>query len=192
MLTALRRVPEADRAIRAGRWKPQTGRLLGAQTVGIVGLGRIGRRVAALVQAFGAKVVGYDAVPSIDLPGVRRLALEALLAEADVITLHTPPGAVRLGEAEFSRMKQGALLVNTARGDLVDEAALHAALSRGHLGGAALDVFVEEPYSGPLTSLDTLVMTAHMGSYAAETRADQEAEAARNLRASLRSAGILP
>ncbi len=192
IFAALRRVAEADRAIRAGAWKPQTGGLLAARSVGVVGLGRIGRRVASFLRPYGGRILGYDPYPGAEVPGVEMVPLDRLIAEADIITLHAPPGAVRLGAAEFAAMRKGAIVVNTARGDLIDEAALHDALSSGHLGGAGLDVFQEEPYRGPLTALETVVMTAHMGSYAAEARALQETEAARNLLEDLRRLGLLP
>ena len=194
ILNALRRIAEADRLIRAGRWTALSGGLLGARTAGIVGFGHIGRRVAELLAPFGARLLAADPFAEAKAAankGVDIVSLETLLAEADVVTLHAAPGSVRLGAGEIARMKPGAILVNTARGDLVDEGALLAALEAGRLGGAALDVFGEEPYSGPLAGRDDVTLTAHMGSYAAESRALQEREALDNLLADLVRLGAL-
>jgi D-3-phosphoglycerate dehydrogenase / 2-oxoglutarate reductase len=195
MLSVLRRVSEADRALRAGSWKALQGRLLGDKTVGIVGLGRIGVRVAAICRAFGCRVVACDERRDIAAPeGVSWRDLDTLLAESDVITLHVPLlPATRgmLGQERLMRMKKGAVLINVSRGGLVSEPALVDALTSGHLGGAGLDVFEKEPYSGPLTKLDNVVLTAHMGSAAKECRVRMETEAAENLVAGLRRSGVL-
>lgn len=193
ILSSLRRIAEADRLIRAGNWTALSGGLLGARTVGIVGFGRIGRRVAELIAPFGGRTLATDplAEPAAALAhGATLVPLDTLLAEADVLTLHAPPGAVRIDAAALERMKPGVILVNTARGDLVDEAALAAALKSGHLAGAALDVFADEPYAGPLTDIPNVTLTAHMGSYAAESRALQEREAFDNLVADLARLGL--
>lgn len=195
MLSALRRVAEADRALRAGSWQSLQGRLLGDKTVGVVGLGRIGTRVAALCRAFGCRLLGCDERPDFSAPdGIALRGLDALLAESDIVTLHVPltPSTRGLLDARrLALLKKDAVLVNVSRGGLVDEAALAEALSRGRLGAAALDVFEQEPYSGPLTKLDNIVMTAHMGSAAKECRARMESEAAANLVAGLRRSGVL-
>ncbi|GEO82169.1 NAD(P)-dependent oxidoreductase [Pararhodospirillum oryzae] len=195
MLAVLRRVAEADRAMRAGTWKSLQGGLLGARTVGVIGLGRIGRRVAGLCQAFGARVVAHDpmmaggAVPTVPL-----VSLETLLRQSDVVTLHcaASEGGPVLDAARLALLPAGAVVVNTARGALVDENALHAALEGGHLAGAGLDVFADEPYHGPLMNLQNVVLTAHMGSAALETRRQMELEAAANLERALKEAGLIP
>lgn len=189
-LAALRRIAEADRALRQGAWKPLMGRLLGSCAVGVLGYGRIGRKVAMLARAFGARVLAHDLRESDRQPGIEFCTLDALLACADILTLHLPSGpATRhlINRERLARMKPGAILVNTARGDLVDEQALFAALECGRLSAAALDCFEIEPYSGPLCDLPQVVFTAHMGSYAAESRAVMEEEAAQNLLAGLRA-----
>ena len=194
ILNALRRIAEADRLIRAGSWTALSGGLLGARTVGIVGFGRIGQRVAELIAPFGARRLAADPFASAETAaerGVDLVPLDTLLAQSDVVTLHAAPGSVRLGSKEIARMQPGAILVNTARGDLVDEGALLAALEGGMLAGAALDVFAEEPYAGPLSRLDSVTVTAHMGSYAAESRSLQEKEALDNLVADLEKLGLL-
>jgi D-3-phosphoglycerate dehydrogenase len=193
-LAALRRIALADRQVRAGLWHPLMGRLLASQVAGVVGYGRIGRRVAALFAAFGCRVLACDPAARAAASGVTLCALDELLAQADIVSLHVPlePGTARLIDAaRIARMKKGAILVNVSRGGLVDEAALHAALAEGRLAGAALDVFEREPYAGPLAGLDQVVLTAHMGSAAEETRAVMEREAAQNLVRALAAKGLM-
>jgi D-3-phosphoglycerate dehydrogenase len=193
-LAALRRIALSDRQVRQGKWQPQMGRLLGAQVVGVVGYGRIGRRVATLFNAFGCRVLACDPAAMSVAPDVELCGLDEMLPEADIVSLHLPigPSTKRLMDAKrIAQMREGALLVNVSRGGLVDEAALHEALVKGRLGGAALDVFEHEPYTGPLAALDQVVLSAHMGSAAAETRAVMEQEAAANLVRSLADKGLL-
>ncbi len=194
ILDQLRRISQADRQIRAGQWKPLMGGLLAARTVGIVGYGRIGRRVARLAQAFGARVLATDAA-GVEPDGIAAPSeLEPLLAAADIVTLHMPAqkGAGHfLGAERIGLMKPGAVLVNTARGDLVDEEALAQAIRDGRLGGAALDTYEKEPYAGPLAELQQVVLTAHMGSYAEESRGIMEREAAGNLFKGLAARGLV-
>lgn len=189
-LAALRRIAEVDRAVRQGTWKPLMGRLLGGCAVGVLGYGRIGRKVAMLARGFGARVLAYDLREQDSEPGIEFCALDALLGSADILTLHlsSGPGTRHLINRErLAQMKPGAILVNTARGDLVDEQALVEALQCGRLSAAALDSFESEPYSGPLCKLPQVVLTAHMGSYAQESRAVMEEEAAQNLLKGLRA-----
>lgn len=193
-LAVLRKIALADRQVRAGQWRSQMGRLLSAQVAGVVGYGRIGRRVAALFGAFGCRVLACDPVATTAAPGITLCGLDELLAQADIVSLHLPiaPDTVRLIDAaRIARMKKGAVLVNVSRGGLVDEAALHQALVAGHLGGAALDVFEQEPYAGPLTDVDQVVLTAHMGSATEESRAVMEKEAASNLVRGLAAKGLM-
>lgn len=192
ILGSLRRITEADRALRAGRWQALMGDLLYGRVLGIVGFGRIGRRVAGLAAAFGAQIIAHDAAtdPAAADGPVEMVDLPTLLARSDIVTLHLgygPDVHHLIDEGALRLMKRGAFLVNTARGGLVDEEALAAALRDGHLAGAAIDVFEQEPYSGPLTGIDTALLTAHMGSYSRQSRALMEAEAAENLRHALLS-----
>ena len=182
MLASLRGIAAADHDIRVGTWKPHLGGLLRGRTVGIVGFGRIGRRVAELVGAFGAHVMFFD--PLHDGNDPRRAdSLASLASQSDVLTLHAPLTEQThhiVDAALLSQMKPTALLVNAARGELVDEAALLAAL-RGRRIFAALDCFANEPYTGPLRECDNAVLTAHMGSLTAETRIEMERAAATEL-----------
>lgn len=187
MLAACRRIAEADRRIRDGEWGGLMGRLLSRQTVGLVGYGRIGRAVGRLVSGVGASVVASDphAAEPCDVP---LLKLDDLMGQADIVSLHVPlsPETQRLISADrIAMMKPGSILINAARGGLVDEAALKVALDDGHLSAAALDCFEDEPYAGPLRECSTALLTAHMGSYAREARAMMELEAAKNLATNL-------
>ena len=172
LLAVTRRFREGDAAIRSGEWtgwKPLEllGTSLSGKTLGVYGMGRIGTAVARRAEAFGMRVLGV-------VEGDPPEAFERLLAESDVVTIHaplTPQTHGRFGAAELSRMKPGAFLVNTARGPIVDEAALAAALASGHLGGAGLDVFEREPAVNPaLLPLPNVVLLPHLGSATRETR----------------------
>lgn len=190
MLAVLRRVAEADRLIRRGEWSQLTGGLLSARTVGIIGFGRIGQRVASLAAAFGSNVVAYDPVAPSE-PTVAMVSLDELLARADVISLHVPLTAGTaglIGERELASVKPTAILVNSCRGGVIDEVALDVALERGLLAGAGLDTFATEPYAGPLVRHPNVVFTAHMGAAAAESREQMERDAVANLLTALEGA----
>lgn len=193
MLTSLRRIAECDKRLRIGDWYRPPGRLLGDCVIGLVGLGAIGRRVAELCRAFGATVLAADPDPEVVPEGVELTDLDDLLGRADIISLHIPLTAdtVKLiGRAALSRMRPGAVLVNTSRAGVVDEKALAGALV-GQDISAALDVFENEPYHGPLSSYDNTVLTPHIGSNTRETRRLMELEAAENLVQELHDAGLI-
>jgi len=183
ILSALRFISLSDASIRKGVWQKPMGGLLRTRTVGIIGFGRIGRRLAAVLLAFGAKVVAHDiaAVPAVE--GVEFMSLADLLARADIVTLHVPSSKKGhlIDKQAILKMRSGAFLVNAARGGLVDEVALYDALQSGKLAGAAVDTFENEPYRGKLTELDNVVLTPHIGSYAREARINMEIQAAKNL-----------
>jgi len=163
----------------AGTWQ-QGGELIGfdlaGKTLGLVGCGRIGRRVAEMAQAFRMSVLAYDPLAATLPPQVTRAgSLGELLSAADVISLHVPLSATTrhlLGAKEFAQCKSGAILLNTARGPLVDERALCAALQGGRLAGAGLDVWDPEPPAAdnPLLRLPTVVATPHMAAFTQEGR----------------------
>lgn len=185
ILSVIRQIGRMDRDMHAGAWERQMGGLLRGKTVGIVGLGRIGRRLAELLHPFEVRLLAADRAPEpavADQLGVRYVELDELLRDSDVVTLHLPGMEDSLiGADEIALMRPGAILVNASRGGLVDEAALHAALLDGRLAGAYLDTFASEPYDGPLRDLPTVLLTPHAGSYAAEARERMETEAAQNL-----------
>lgn len=179
MLALARRVAAADASLRRGEWRRADfmGTELGAKTLGIVGLGRVGLAVADRARAFAMNLLGSDPLVSAEAAatyGVRLVDVDELLAESDVVTLHVPLAAGTRGlldAARLARMKRGALLVNVARGGVVDEAALADALVSGRLGGAAIDVFEREPIGdSPLLSAPNTVLTPHLGASTAEAQ----------------------
>ena len=171
MLAVMRQVPQSDRNLRAGRWVVPYGRVLGGKTLGIIGLGRIGREVARLARAFGMQVLawGRSLTPELGAEvGAQAVSLEQLLAQSDVVSVHLALNSGTRGfltEEKLRTMKPGAYFINTARGAIVDEAALVRLLVEGHLAGAGLDVFTEEPLpaESPLVQLENVVLTPHVG-----------------------------
>ncbi|HAM34780.1 MAG TPA: hydroxyacid dehydrogenase [Elusimicrobia bacterium] len=193
MLSVLRRIAESDRGVRGGKWEACMGALLGDKTVGVVGHGRIGGRVARILRGFGCTVLACDDC-EFKAEGVRRVAFAELLKSSHIVTLHVPLSEKTrhlIDAAALAQMRPGAVLINTSRGGLVDEDALAEALRQGRLSGAGIDTFHQEPYGGPLKELPSTVLTAHMGSAAKECRGRMEREAAANLLAGLRQAGVL-
>lgn len=171
MLSAARGIPGAAAATRAGSWPRTTGITLRGKTIGIVGFGAIGRCVAELLRPFGCKLLAYDPFPPEDAgPDVAMTSLDELLGRADIVSLHAPVTEETdrmAGEAFFARMKPNAFLINTARGELIDEGALLRALERGQLVGAALDVFDQEPLpaDSPLLHSERVIVTPHMAAH---------------------------
>jgi len=194
MLATLRQIPRADRELRSGGWPRLKGRLLKAQTVGIMGLGRIGNKVASLCASFAARVIAHDPVLRDTPSGVEWVEPQELLSQSDVVSLHTPYGEKThhlINKKSLAAMKRGAILINTARGGLVDETELVKALQDGQLSAVGLDVFESEPYLGVLRDIPQVVLTPHLASSAIESRREMELEAAANLYQGLRDAGVI-
>ena len=191
ILSVLRHIHFMDSELRDGRWTRKMGRLLSGQTVGVVGFGRIGKRVSTLLEPFGVDRIAYDIFPDVAWAaehGVTITPFDRLLGQADVVTIHTsktPDVGPIFGAEQLALMKDGAVIVDTARGDVLDEEALAAELRSGRLGGAYLDVFSSEPYQGPLRELPNVLLTPHAGSYAEEARLRMETEAVEQLLAFL-------
>jgi glyoxylate reductase len=178
MLAAARRIPEGDRLIRRGGWTAVDPALLlgtglDGKLLGLVGFGRIGQAVARRAAGLGMRIA-YTSPREVSFPDARRLPLEALLAEADVVSLHVPRTPATEGLLSRQRMallKPGAIVVNTARGAVLDDAALAEALRDGRLFAAGLDVYRDEPRVPPaFLGLENLVLTPHLGSGTRETR----------------------
>ncbi len=200
MLSAARRVGETERWVRRGGWKIAFHPLywLGAEvhhaTLGIVGMGKIGMEMAKRGRGFDMQVVYHSRSPKPEaeaLYDARRVDLHTLLRESDYVSLHmplTPETQGLIGREELAMMKPTAILVNAARGPVVDSQALYDALKDGGIGGAALDVTTPEPISpnDPLLSLDNLVVTPHLGSSTVATRSGMAVLAARNLMAGIK------
>lgn len=187
----------------AGRWprgRMSEGQELGGRTLGIVGFGSIGQTVAAKARALGLVVAAYDALLPADAPawkalGARRCELDELLGLADVVTLHLPlDGNTRgaFGRDRLARMKRGAILVNTARGGIVDEAALAALVKGGHLAGAAVDVFAREPLpaGSPLAGIPNVLLTPHIAGVTQESNVRVSGMVAERVAASLARLGL--
>lgn len=183
----LRKISYRDREIRKGNWNKEMGYLLKGKAVGIIGLGRIGKTVADILLLLGAKVSGTDINPDIDWCKKKKillLNLEEILQESDIISIHVSYSSKNMpliGKKEIEIMKREAILINLSRGEVIDEDAVYDALKNNRIAGAAFDVFDKEPYSGPLTKLDNVVLTSHVGSYAKESRLDMEIKSVRNL-----------
>jgi len=197
LLAAARRIPEADRFVRGGGWTPEhrwdpdllLGRDVHGAALGVVGLGAIGRAVARRAAGFGMRVRGWTRSGR-RAPGVEPAELAELLAESDFVSVHVALAEETRGlldRAALARMKRGAILVNAARGGIVDETALAEALHSGHLAAAALDVFAEEPLdpASPLLSAPNLVLAPHIGSASVATRVRMADLAVENLLAGL-------
>jgi len=181
ILNLLRKVNIMDAAIRNGKWEKLMGNLLSGKKVGIIGFGKIGQKVAELLRPFNCDIQYYD-IRTEDLRSeFGKVELRELLKESDIISIHVSSKEQIIGKEEFRSVKKGSWLVNVSRGGLIDEETLYDVLKKGDIAGAAIDVFAQEPYSGPLIELDNVVLTPHIGSYAVESRIEMEKEAVRNL-----------
>ena len=176
LLSLLRRIPEANGSVKAGRWERFLGCGLNGKVMGILGLGRIGQNVARRAKGFGVELIGADPFWPEDVAreiGIRRVEPNELFVQADVISLHaplTPETTGLVGEAAIARMKAGVWIVNTSRGRVVDEKALYEALTSGKVAGYATDVFENEPPVGsPLLTLPNVIATPHMGTHTRES-----------------------
>ena len=170
-LALLRGIPRADRQLHALEWRPEAGRELAGKTVGLLGLGRIGCHAARLFQATGCRVLGWSRSASAafrELGGQQVARLEELLEAADILSLHLPLTAQTracIGAREIACLKPSALLVNVARGALLDAGALYSALQERRIAGAALDVYEREPFAGepPFHQLENVILLPHLG-----------------------------
>jgi len=189
ILALARKIPHHDTVVKSGEWSRIVGIELDGKTVGIVGLGRIGKEVVLRLKGFRVKFLAYDVYQDTAFAsehGVRFTTLDELLAESDIVTLHavlTSDTQSFIGERELARMKPGAYLVNTARGGLIDEPALYRALSENRLAGAGLDVFADEPpKNSPLLQLgDKVVLAPHLGAQTTEAVLKMGLMAAENI-----------
>ena len=188
ILALMRRLPQHDALLRLGLWKRTAGRELGGQLLGLVGLGRVGKAVAVRARSFGLALQVFD--PYLDLKFCSEHEIAAsdwqvVLATSDILSLHLPVTADTaeiLNETTLAQMKPGAVVINTARGELIDEPALVAALASGHLGGAALDVFSHEPpIESALWKMDNVVLSPHLGGNTREAAIRTACQAARNV-----------
>ncbi len=181
MLAFSRKIPQADLSVKSGKWEKKLfmGNELRGKTLGVVGTGRIGQCAAERARGFEMRILLYDVVKNEDFArkiGAQYVTLENLLRESDFITIHVPliPQTERMiGKTEISMMKPNAVLVNTSRGKILDEAALVEALENKRIGGACLDVYESEPpVRSPLLKLQNVVLTPHIGASTFESQRD--------------------
>jgi D-3-phosphoglycerate dehydrogenase len=183
----LRKLTEQTVILKAHQWKKVPGNLLSGRKVGILGLGRIGKRVAELLVALGAQVFAADIAPDTGWARDKKVTIKSvdeLLTLCDVVSIHVSVSGKSgfiLNNDRIALMKQGAIVINTSRGSCIDEAALYEGIHSGHLGGAGLDVFDQEPYDGKLTALTNVVLTPHIATLTRESRTQMEIEAVKNL-----------
>jgi D-3-phosphoglycerate dehydrogenase len=188
ILCVARKVPALDRKTREGHWLRSAGVELYGKTMGIIGLGAVGKGVAKRARGFSMRVLAYDPCINSEYAAENNIEVagfEDIITSADFVSLHLPlTGETRhiISGELMGRMKQGAILVNTARGGLIDEAAAYRHLKSGHLGGLGLDAYEEEPpKASPLFELDNVVLTPHTGAHTAEATAAMALMSVRNL-----------
>ena len=187
ILDLLRKISEQNHQLKNGIWKKQMGSLLFGKTLGIIGLGAIGKNLVELTQGFRLKYLAHDIKQDkkfMEKYNVKYCQLDELFSGSDVVTIH-----LNLSEEtnniiytdSLKKMKQNAILINTSRGEIINETALLEALDKELIAGAGLDVYREEPYNGSLLQYDNVITTPHIGAYAKEIRVKMELEAAQNL-----------
>ena len=187
MLDLARKISYQNNILKSGIWKKEMGNLLHGKSLGIIGLGVIGKTLVKLVTGFSFNIMAFDLFHDEQFAvkyGVKYCDLDILLSESDIISIHlnlSDETNQLMNEERFNKMKSDSILLNTSRGEIIDEESLYKALIERKFLGAGLDVFNNEPYSGPLTKLDNVILTPHIGSYAKELRIQMEIEAAKNL-----------
>jgi D-3-phosphoglycerate dehydrogenase len=182
----LKKITEYNESMRRREYAVKTASLLQGKNIGIIGIGRIGFRVGEMLHGLGCKIYYFDPYNSRSISAAwnKTESLNELFTVSDVITLHTPAQKNNepiLNAEAFSHCRKGVIIINTARGSLVDEKALFDALDKGNVGGAGLDVTVKEPYDGPLLAFPQVILTPHVASNTLESRSAMEFEAIQNL-----------
>ena len=187
MLDLGRKISYQNNALKSGIWNKEMGTLFYGKTLGIIGLGTIGKTLVKLVEGFNFNIMAFDLNKDEQFSkkyDVTYCDLDTLLSQSDVISVHinlTNETNQLLNSSKIIKMKSDCILINTSRGQIIDENALLKALQEKKILGAGLDVYNQEPYRGPLTELDNVILTPHIGSYAKELRIQMEIEAAKNL-----------
>ena len=187
MLCVSRRINALDASCKRGEHRQLCSNSILGKTLGIVGMGTIGKKVAHIAQAFGMRCIGYDAQP-VTAEGIESVGFDELLKESDIVTIHVPltEGTRHLfGAKEFAKMKRGAIVLNTSRGGVIDEPALAQSIQEGHIGGAGVDVYESKQSVSRLCALDAVVCTPHVAAYTHETLRHMERTAIEKLAAFL-------
>lgn len=174
IINLLRGIVVSDKSVRGGMWNRYMGSLVSEKRIGIMGLGRIGKKVLQRLKSFDiGNIYAHDIEEKNDIDGVKWLSKKELFEICDLVTIHIPMNDKNyhcVGMEEMASMLKGSFIINTSRGPIINENDLVAMLYNKHLGGAALDVFEKEPYSGPLTQFDNVILTAHIGASARRSR----------------------
>ncbi len=188
LLAIGRNIVPCSNALHKGEWDKRIGFSISGTRVLLIGYGRIGRRFGEMLRFFGAELLVCDPFLSADSlnNGERPVSLEQGLSEAEVISMHISGAEEVLGTKQFELMQEGVVLMNSARGELVNEEALVSALKSGKVGAAWLDVFTKEPYQGPLTAFSQVLLTPHVSTYSKQCRESMETDAVQNLLQDLR------
>jgi len=187
MLDLARKISHQNNTLKSGTWKKEMGNLLHGKTLGIIGLGSIGKTLVKLVKGFNFNIMAFDLFQDEQFAKdhcVNYCDLDTLLSESDIISIHlnlTDETNQLMNAEQISKMKPESILINASRGEMINEEALYKALKEKKILGAGLDVFNDEPYSGALTELENVILTPHIGSYARELRIQMEIEAVENL-----------
>ena len=187
MLDLARKISHQNNLLKSGTWKKQMGNLLHGKTLGIIGLGTIGKTVVKLVKGFNFNIIAFDLFQDEQFAKdhfVNYCDLDILLSESDIISIHlnlTDETNQLMNASQINKMKPDSILINASRGEMINEEALYIALKEKSIMGAGLDVFNNEPYLGPLSKLNNVILTPHIGSYAKELRIQMEIESAENL-----------
>jgi len=195
-INCLRGISDSNREMKNGKWRPIRGGLLRDRVFGIIGYGRIGRRLSELLVPFNSKTIYYDPTAKIGTISNLGIAVELndIFKKSQIISLHlpyTPNNRHIISAEQIKMMRQDAIIINTSRGGLIDENALASALKTNSIHSAGLDVFEIEPYSGELSEISNAVLTSHMGSSTEESRNFMEDEAAENLLSGLIAKGLV-
>jgi D-3-phosphoglycerate dehydrogenase len=186
IVNLLRGVYISNKSVRDGYWKRIMGKLVSEVKIGVLGVGRIGKRVIRRLKGFDADIYASDIEPDLAFGeeyGIRWIDKQELFSSCDLVTVHIPMNDANyhfVSYEELSSMKSGAYLINTSRGPILDEQPLISMLQNNHLGGVALDVFEKEPYEGKLTEFENVIFTAHIGASANRSRFNMELGAALN------------
>ena len=187
MIDLARKISYQNNTLKSGTWKKEMGNLLHGKTLGIVGMGVIGKTLVKLVKGFDFNILAFDLYQDKKFAKdhyVNYCDFDTLLSESDIISIHlnlTDETNQLMNAARIGKMKPNSILINVSRGEIINEEALYMALKEKKIFGAGLDVFNKEPYSGVLTTLDNVILTPHIGSYAMELRIKMEIEAVENL-----------
>jgi len=187
ILGLLRKISEQNHQLKNGIWKKQMGELLTGKTIGIVGMGNIGKQLVKILRGFNLNIIAYDLHHDEKFAkefNIRYTGLDSLLQNSDIVSIHlnlTDKTNKLFGYHTFEKMKRDAILINVSRGEIIDEESLIRSLDEKLIQGVGLDVFENEPYKGSLINYDNVILTPHIGAYAKEIRMQMELEAAQNL-----------